>query len=245
MKTLNTYINEWNINNQTVSSVELNELKYFCYEIDHEQLIQIFSAPNWAESSKYIYKVYDENNNPVELSFHGYTTKKYKPGIHKFYIKDINKVSNCHWMFLRCEELISVPLFDTRNVTKFQGMFNGCRFLKKVPLFDTRNANDMSYMFQVCESLKEIPKFNTSNAINMENMFYGCDGLTDMPLLDTRKAENMAEMFRSCRNLKNVPLFDTSNAINMENMFEDCDNLNEKTKQQWKTVYDFFNNCKI
>ena len=133
-------------------------------------------------------------------------------------------VTDMSSMFNTCNNLTTVPLFDTSNVTNMRSMFNTCNNLTTVPLFDTSNVTNMSSMFSVCIALTTVPLFDTSNVTDMSSMFYSCKFLT-VPLFDTSNVTNMRSMFRNCNNLTTVPLFDTSNVTDMSSMFEGCKNL--------------------
>ena len=137
------------------------------------------------------------------------------------YRKDLNS------MFINCSNLITVPLFDTSNVTNMLYMFNCCLNLTTVPLFDTSKVKDMNSMFNKCEKLTTVPLFDTSNVINMYCMFFVCLNLTTIPLFDTSHVTNMMSMFAYCKKLISVSKFDTSNVTNMKYMFYKCNSLTE------------------
>ena len=109
-------------------------------------------------------------------------------------------------MFLGCDLLKSIALFDITNLTSMGGMFAGCTSLTSVPLFDTHNVVDMNSMFQNCHSLTSVPLFDTSNTTNMNYMFLGCSSLKYIPLFDTNKVRNMDYMFSTCMNVQSGAL---------------------------------------
>ena len=221
MKNLTTYINEWKANPNTIKSIEKQDIsQYFIYEVHELQEIRIFNSRYWVYHPNYDDKVY-VNGEHVELDNLGWTTDLYKPGIYKVEIRDINDIRGCSFMFDSCDQLISVPLFDISRVENTNAMFGNCANLKKVPLFDTKRVKNMSGMFYNCTELKEVPYYNTKSAEKMDGMFNGC------------------------KNIEDVPLFDVSNVKTMEDMFCDCNNLSKKTIQEWSTVYDFNNRCKL
>lgn len=128
-------------------------------------------------------------------------------------------------MFDSCPSLISVPLFDTTNVTDTNNMFCGCSSLTSIPLFDTAKVTNMNYMFGACRSLTSVPLFDTHNMTDMSRMFYGCYILASVPLFDTTNVTYMSEMFKDCYSLTSVPLFDTAKVTNMSSMFYNCYSL--------------------
>ena len=144
-----------------------------------------------------------------------------------------NSVANANWesvsntsdMFKECNNLTSIPLLDTSNVTAMGSMFASCYCLTTIPQLDTSNVVSMSNMFTDCSSLTTIPQLNTSNVMHTSDMFSGCSSLTSIPLLDTSNVISMSNMFAGCTSLVTIPQLDTSNVINMNNMFTNCQNL--------------------
>ena len=137
----------------------------------------------------------------------------------------ITSVTNTSFMFESCDNLPTVPLFNTANVTNMSYMFYFCFGLQTVPLFNTANVITMSNMFNNCDQLQTVPLFNTANVTNMSAMFAGSPGLETVPLFNTASVTDMGSMFNSCNNLPTVPLFNTANVTNMNNMFRHCDKL--------------------
>jgi surface protein len=129
-------------------------------------------------------------------------------------------------MFLSCNSLQSVPLFNTVNVTNMGSMFELCNSLQSVPLFNTVNVTNMAFMFSTCQSLQSVPLFNTANVTSMISMFNGCPSLQSVPLFNTANVTSMASMFQNCRSLQSVPLFNTANVTSMATMFNGCQSLN-------------------
>jgi surface protein len=134
----------------------------------------------------------------------------------------VNVSASLNQTFLNCGSLISVPLFDTSNISNWPNAFQGCGSLTTVPLFNTANATNMQQMFQSCGSLTSVPLFNTANVTNMVSMFQYCYSLTSVPLFNTANVTTMLTMFASCYSLTSVPLFNTIKVNNMQQMFEVC-----------------------
>ena len=109
--------------------------------------------------------------------------------------------------------------------TSMETMFAYCQNLTTVPLFDTSNVNDMYYMFYFCKELQTVPLFNTTNVTNMGRMFNNCQKLQTVPQFDTANVTNMNNMFAYCQKLKTVPLFDASKVIDINYMFSGCSSL--------------------
>lgn len=161
-------------------------------------------------------------------------------------------------MFSNCASLITVPLFDTSNVSDMMSMFSNCTSLTTVPAFNTSKVTIMSSMFSWCTSLTTVPAFNTSKVETMRSMFSNCTSLTTVPLFDTSSVTDMAEMFTGCSNLVSVPAFDASNETwSMSNTFYQCSNLETihmfgmkvnldisfSTKYTREALVEIINNC--
>lgn len=134
-------------------------------------------------------------------------------------------LTSCNGMFNACRSLITVPLFNTANVTDFSSMFNECSSLISVPFFNTQSATAMGTMFGNCSSLTMVPLFNTANVTSMISMFTDCYSLQSVPLFNTAACTNMSSMFNNCSSLISVPLFNTAACTNMGFMFNACRNL--------------------
>ena len=125
-------------------------------------------------------------------------------------------------MFNSCISLMSIPLFNTINVTNMGEAFRGCIVLESLPLFNTINVTTMGIMFQECRALKTVPLFNTASVTSMESMFFFCSSIQSIPLFNTINVTNMNSIFRGATSLQSVPLLNTSSVTNMFFMFLDC-----------------------
>lgn len=134
-------------------------------------------------------------------------------------------VTNMTNMFSYCDDLKTVPLFDTSSVTTMQGMFQWCTSLEQVPLYDTSNVTDTAWMFLNCHSLVTVPPLNTSKVTYTAGMFLHSVKLQKVPLFDMSHVTDMHEMFAECYSLSEVPLFDTSNVVIMGSAFHSCHSL--------------------
>ena len=175
MKTLNTYINEWKANTNTVSSIK--KTQYFIYKINECKKIKIFES-DWAQFNHYNDKAYI-NGKQIKLNNFGWTMEFFDPGEYYVEIKDIDNVTNCRYMFWNCTDLVKVQLFDTSKVEDMYGMFSHCKNLNEVPLFDTSKVKDMRWMFENCVNIKDVPLFDTSKLKYMDGMFKTCINLSE------------------------------------------------------------------
>jgi len=164
MKTLNTYINEWQVSNKTVSSIK--KTPYFIYKISSKSTIRIFDD-EFEELEDFKNKVYI-NGKQVEIKTDGCTVEKYEPGEYKVYIEDIDDITDCTCMFQYCSELISVPFFDTSKVDSMEFMFKCCENLENVPLLNTNKVYFMAGMFVDCYNLSDETKQDWSKVYDFE-----------------------------------------------------------------------------
>ena len=137
-------------------------------------------------------------------------------------------------LFLDCNNLERVALFDTSSVTDMGYMFASSTSsrsntkLTTIPLFDTSRVTNMTSMFNGCTALTTVPLLDTSNVTSMASMFNGCTALTTVPLLDTSGLTSPAStsaayrMFRNCTSLTSVPLFNLSGTYSTREMFYGC-----------------------
>ena len=92
-----------------------------------------------------------------------------------------------------------------------ESMFNDCQNIKTIPLINTSNVTNMGNMFYYCKNLQTIPPLNTSNVTNMQHMFYACYKLQAIPQFDTKNVTDMSSMFESCGSLVSLPAFNVQN----------------------------------
>ena len=134
-------------------------------------------------------------------------------------------VTNISSMFLNCNSLATVPLFNTAAVTNASSLFDGCASLTTIPLLNTAAVTNAGIMFRGCASLTTIPLLNTAAVTDSSNMFADCSSLTTIPPLITAAITNMSSMFLNCRSLTTIPLLNTAAATNMSSMFQGCSSL--------------------
>ena len=127
--------------------------------------------------------------------------------------------------FERCENLISLEIFDTSAVTNFASMLHGCSALVSCPAFSTQAATSISSMFMGCSVLREIPPMSTSNVLYMQDAFRGCEALTSVQSMDTSSVVNFNGTFSGCNHIVSVGALDTSSARDCWSMFFHCERL--------------------
>lgn len=166
---------------------------------------------------------------------------------------NINGVTDLGYLFISCQGIKAIGLFDTYTVNIFNGMLAACTLSNvDIPLFNTVNATHMNGMFSG-SSVTEVPLFNTSNVRYMSAMFSSCSLIESVPLFDTANVLNMSAMFQGCTKLKSIPLFNTSSVTHMGNMCNGCLNVESGALALYKQAstqtnpplyhYETFRNC--
>lgn len=227
------------------ASGKLREL----YVDDFSHVTSLREAFYGNNSLEYISPMYLDSCENLSYAFACCQFSEFPTTLH-----NTSNVKSTNYMFMRCKNIPTVPLFDTSNVTNMAGMFQGCTSLTSVPLFNTSNVthlgesdpHDMMSMFSGCVSLKSVPLFNTQKVKSMYNMFSGCRSLTTVPLFDTSNVIDMNHMFIGCANLTSVPLFNTSKVSDMSHMFYGCTSLTAVPlfdTQKVTTMFNMFNGC--
>lgn len=140
---------------------------------------------------------------------------------------DTTNLKSTESMFVNCDNLTSVPMFDMSHVENTTTMFSGCPKLVSVPEYDLSSCTKAQSMFSGCSSLTSAPLKNTGNIANMYGMFTQCKQMTSAPEFDTSGATDMHEMFYSCVRLVDVPEYDMSSCTNVSQMFYGCTGLTD------------------
>lgn len=137
---------------------------------------------------------------------------------------DLNGLTNMDNMFNYCEQLTTIPEFDSSSVTSMKGTFYYCKKLTTIPLIDTSSVQNMYNTF-ANSTVVTIPLINTSSVTNMYGIFTSCSKLTSIPLLDTSKSKDFGYMFGYCSSITTIPALNTSSATSMSSMFQSCTSL--------------------
>jgi surface protein len=74
-------------------------------------------------------------------------------------------------MFQSCKDIITIPLYDTSNVTNMNGMFNNAESLELLPLLNTTKVTDFSFFLFGARGIEVLPAMNWSNATNIGTFF--------------------------------------------------------------------------
>jgi len=167
MKSLNKYISEWKISNQSSRNIDYMDYNK-CFIFNHESIgcIKIFDH-DFSELKNYKDNVYI-NGEHVKINKNGYTSIMYDPGIYRINIKDIDNITNCRFMFWGCNELESVPELNGENIKVTHAMFYNCVNLKEVPLFKINDKDTMTDMFNGCRNLNRKCKLEWGKIYDFE-----------------------------------------------------------------------------
>ena len=149
-------------------------------------------------------------------------------------------------MFQWCQELRSVPAFDTRQLESADSMFLGCRSLRSLPQFDFKNLRKASQLFRGCWNLEYIPLIDAPKLETAFHMFCDCESLSYIPLKTFGRLTKQHCTFENT-GLREVDLtkFDTSNIRSYTETFAQCEHL-EKAKINIENVSEFqgvFRDC--
>lgn len=137
--------------------------------------------------------------------------------------------SNWNGTFRSCNNLITIPLLNSSNVTGMSSLFDSCYNLRSIPLLDTKNVTTMANMFNSCYALESVPLLDTKNVTSMSSMFRTCMTLRSIPQFNTQNVTSMANMCNSCFALVDVPLLDTSKVVNFQSTFGSCNCLSDES----------------
>jgi len=167
-------------------------------------------------------------------------------------------INDCSNMFIGNEYVMTIPNFDTSNVTNMAYMFGGitdlkthetvaCNNLLFVPNFNTSKVNNMHRMFNGCISLTSVPNFNTAGVLNFCYTFGYCTNLTSIPNFTFNVNVYTYGMFYGCKSLASVPNFNLYTVKNTIEMFQGCESLetipNFDLRNSTNTAR-MFSNCK-
>ena len=74
-------------------------------------------------------------------------------------------------MLHKCNNLITIPNFDTSNVTNMASMVRNCQNLTSIPNFNTLKVRNIANMFENCSNLHDLPSYNCDNITDITNTF--------------------------------------------------------------------------
>lgn len=218
--TVNNREDEWSLighilNDEHIDTLVLNTKDFYFYPFHF-----IYSERKSISFRQKIESLKEFNIDTIDCSNLDSVSRLFK-GFHSLTkipkLINTGNINNCSGMFLECENLKPIPLFDTHSVTNFSQMFSKCYNLETIPLFNTENALDMDYMFNECENLKVVPKLNTKNVVSAKKMFNECHILETVPDFDFTSVVSITGIFSGCISLGEIPNF----KINKENIYKD------------------------
>lgn len=68
---------------------------------------------------------------------------------------DLGEMTTLSGFFKNCNNLVTLPKLDTKNITSFGNMCINCYALKNVPIYDTSKITTMASCFNMCSSLTD------------------------------------------------------------------------------------------
>jgi len=156
-------------------------------------------------------------------------------------------------MFINCQKIKTVPLFNTQNVTNMDSMFNGCSALETIPEFNFSSVTTNISMFNNTTALKSIPSTlvlgkgtaTTSSYINVRDvkklkfqitagttmqLFLNNSRCSEIEITNHTGITNFNTTFGSISNLNKISGgLNMSAATTVQSVFGSCFNLKEIT----------------
>jgi surface protein len=117
--------------------------------------------------------------------------------------------------------VLSVPYFETANVTTFYSAFRYCFKLDSLPNFNTSNVTDFFYAMDTMYNLKELPNWDTSSGTDLRNFAYANIRATSMPAYDLSSATNLTNAFRNMPQMRVVPAINIPSSATATDIFRD------------------------
>ena len=135
-------------------------------------------------------------------------------------------LTNAAYIFGFCQNIRSLPYFETGGVTSFYQAFRQCTRVEELPEFNTSSGTDLSYMFEGMTKLQRLPNLDTSSSTNFNHFASSCISNTYVPIYDLSNATNTYNIFRSHYKLRKIPAIAFPNTItNATDMFRDSISL--------------------
>jgi len=166
----------------------------------------------------------------------------------------INSLEN---MFYACYALNTIDIdFSSRDmttVTSIRGMFSDCIELTPLtlPVFDTSNITNADYTWRGCTSLTSFPTYDLSSVTSFREAWRSCISLTSFPLLDFSSGKDFYYAWYNCNSLTSFPQISTAGITTsdynaLERTWGDCITLTsfpELDYSQVKRLYYTWNGC--
>jgi len=127
------------------------------------------------------------------------------------------------YLFMYCNKLQTLPLFDTSSVELLTGCFYQCSSMQYLPLYDFSKVTRFTETFWGC-NVSLMPSFNTSSATLMDGVFALTD-IEEMPDIDTSNVTNIDYMYFNANILKRIKQFNVSKVTSCYQAFAGCVNV--------------------
>lgn len=139
------------------------------------------SLQNWLNRNKradYMFSTFDSNKwTQAEIDYYisnldfseveSFVDMFFNSIVETVLFFDTSKAKEMRYLYANCENLISVPLLDSKNATTFGSMHFVNKKLKVVPAYDMRSATSVSAMFSGCSLVEEIWIRNIKTSITV------------------------------------------------------------------------------
>jgi len=217
MKTLTQHINEWKINNNSISNVEY-EYNYF--------------PKNFWELRSIIKDIYEDD--PLILDLRDIDISNVES-----FIELSSQTGKLETLFSELELVKTIDISTwkiNKNVTSCDLLFYKCEQLSKIiglNTLDLKNVESFFATFQYCKKIKtfDISKLKLGKIISLKQMFYssGIKEFYGFDKIDLSNLKTTENMFAYCKNLKivdgldNIAVSNKIKNISHGDMFKNCD----------------------
>lgn len=150
--------------------------------------------------------------------------------------------------------LNKVQDLDTKNITDMSEMFMYCEYISILPMYNTSKVTNVNSMFESYDvrddyrkdfspgTLRELPAYDFTHVTTASRTFAGRTGLLTVGAnFDFSKIEDATEMFKKCYSLSKINdgnKIDLSSIKKAKDMFSECKALRSLTLENVPTVDD-------
>lgn len=143
------------------------------------------NASSASTANAYIIRLIKKLNSPLTLSnntslMYGFYEMRALTELPE--ITNISTVTNMESICVNCQELVTIPNWDTSSVTTLRQAFTNCYKIVTFPNWDTSHVTSFNQTFRKCLVLANVPILNMSSATDIQSMYSNSPALTDTSL---------------------------------------------------------------
>lgn len=106
---------------------------------------------------------------------------------------DLGEMTTLQAFFKNCNNLVSLPQLDTKNITSFNNMCINCYALKNVPIYDTTSLTAMTSCFNNCTALTDESLDNILQMCINASSYTGTKTLNSIGIKSTNYSQEKIE----------------------------------------------------